>query len=142
MMRTRHWLYWLAAYLLGTTLGFAQVRSTPSNSKPEDQVAKLERDWLAADAKGDSGRLRQIIADDFMGTSPNGSLLNKDDIIPENARPGGFAGATVGETNVRVFGDTGVLMGVINSAGKIHVTLVCQKRAQDWQIIAAQLTQM
>ena len=140
MMRTC--LYLFSVYLLGTAVGFAQVQSNPSNSKPEGQVAQLERDWLAADAKGDSGRLRQIIADDFMGTSPNGSLLNKDDIIPEGAGPGGFAGSTVGETDVRVFGDTGVLMGVINSARKIRVTLVCQRRSQGWQIIAAQLTQM
>lgn len=110
--------------------------------KPEQQVAQLERDWLAADAKGDTARLRQIIADDFMGSSSDGSLLKKEDIIPQGEGPGGFAGATVGETNVRVFGDTGVLMGVINNARKLHVTLVCQKKTQDWQIIAAQLSQM
>jgi hypothetical protein len=45
-----------------------------------------------------------------------------------------------------VFGDTGVLMGVIHtpeSAAKksIRVALVCQKRAQGWQIVAAQLSQ-
>jgi len=49
-------------------------------------------------------------------------------------------------TNVRVFGDTGVLMGVINTGGgpqpkQIRETLVCQKRPQGWQIVAAQLTQ-
>jgi ketosteroid isomerase-like protein len=129
-----------------TIASLAQAQAAPSNtSKPEDQVAQLERDWLAADAKGDAARLRQIIADDFVGSSFNGSLLNKEDIIPEGTGPGGFAGATTGETNVRVFGDTGVLMGIINSAGqpqaqRIHVTLVCQKKPQGWQIIAAQLS--
>jgi hypothetical protein len=52
----------------------------------------------------------------------------------------------VGDTNVRVFGDTAVLMGVINTAGtppkQIHVTLVVQRRPQGWQIIAAQLTRI
>jgi ketosteroid isomerase-like protein len=48
---------------------------------------------------------------------------------------------------VRVFGDTGVLMGMIIRDGQpqakqVHVTLVCQKKTQGWQIIAAQLTQM
>jgi hypothetical protein len=37
-------------------------------------------------------------------------------------------------------------MGVINTGGGpkpklIHVTLVCQKRPEGWQMIAAQLTQ-
>jgi ketosteroid isomerase-like protein len=128
-------------------LSFAQEQPAKSNSKPEDQVTQLERDWLAADATGDADALRRIIADDFIGTSLGGGLLNKEDIIPQGPGPGGFAGATPGQTNVRVFGDTAVLMGIINPADgaqskPIHVTLVCQKKAQGWQIIAAQLTHM
>lgn len=85
-----------------------------------------------------------MIADDFIGSSFDGSLLSKDDIIPQTAKPGGFAGATPGETVVRVFGDTAVLMGVIKPAGPqpkaIRATLICQKRAEGWQMIAAHLT--
>ena len=137
----------LSATLIFRQTVFAQAPAPISTGNPEDQVAQVERDWLAADAKGDAGRLRQIIADDFIGSTFDGGLLNKDDIIPEGSGPGGFAGATPGETTVRVFGDTGVLMGVINTAGKaqakqVHVTLVCQKKPQGWQIIAAQLTQL
>jgi ketosteroid isomerase-like protein len=122
----------------------AQEQATGSKSKPEDQVAQVERDWLAADAKGDAAWLRRIISDDFIGSSFDGGLLGKEDIIPQGSGPGGFAGATPGETSVRVFGDTGVVMGVINTAGEspskqIRVTLVCQKRPQGWQMIAAQL---
>jgi len=128
-------------------LSFAQAQAAGSNSKPEDQVAQLERDWLAADGKGDTAALRRIIADDFIGTSFNGTMLNKGDIVPERPGPGGFAGATPGETNVRVFGNTSVLMGVVNTVGgpeprQIRVTLVCQKKPQGWQIIAAQLTHL
>ena len=129
------------------TLSSAQGQAAASNSKPEDQVAQLERDWLAADAKGDTASLRRIIADDFIGSSFDGTSLSKYDIVPDHPGPGGFAGATLGETNVRVFGDTSVLMGVINTAGgpeprQIRVTLVCQKRPQGWQMIAAELTHM
>lgn len=130
---------------LSVAMSFAQQQAGKSDSKPEDQVAQLERDWLAADTKGDATLLRRLISDDFIGSSFDGQLLNKDDIIPDGTGPGGFAGATVGETKVRVFGDTGVLFGVINTAGKpqplqVHVTLVCQKTPQGWQMIAAQLT--
>ena len=125
-------------------LSVAQQQSTASTSKPEDQVTQLERDWLTADGKGDVAFLRQMIADDFIGSSFDGGLLNKEDIIPQGGKPGGFAGATPGETNVRIFGDAAVLMGVITTAGpqpeQIRVTLVCQKRPQRWQMIAARLT--
>lgn len=57
---------------------------------------------------------------------------------------GGFAGATLGETNVRVFGDIGVLMGMINTdssaqPNQVRVTLVFQRRGQGWQMIAAHM---
>jgi len=128
------------------TLCSAQAPAAASNNKPEDQVAQLERDWLAADAKGDTAWLRRIIADDFIGSTFDGTLLSKHDIVPDHSGAGGFAGATLGETNVRVFGDTSVLMGIIKTAGaepkQIRVTLVCQKRHEGWQMIAAELTHM
>lgn len=124
-----------------TTLSIAQQPAAGSNRKPEDQVTQLERDWLTADGKGDVAWLRRIISDNFIGSTFNGGLLSKEDIIPQGTGPGGFAGATPGNTNVRISGDTGVLMGVINTGGgQVRVTLVCQKRPEGWQIIAAQLT--
>ena len=128
----------------GAALLTAQKPNRGSTVKPEELVKQVERDWLTADTAGDASALRRIIADDFIGSSFNGGVLYKDDIIPQRPEPGGFAGATPGETNVRVFGDTGVLMGFINSAGgpqsnRIRVTLVCQERAEGWQMIAAQL---
>jgi len=137
-------LFVLSAFV-GAALSVAQQPVATSNSTPKDHVIQLERDWLAADAKGDTASLQRIIADDFIGSSFDGRLLFKQDLIPERSGPGGFAGAVPAATNVRIFGDTGVLMGVINtsagsSSSQIRVTLVCQKTTQGWQIIAAQLT--
>ena len=144
MSSTRSIVYLALIICVGATLSFAQQQGAKSNSKPEDQVTQLERDWLAADAKGDATSLRRIISDDFIGSNFEGELLGKEDIIPEGSGPGGFAGAAPGETHVRIFGDTGVLMGIISTGGPqpklIRVTLVCQKTPQGWQMIAAQLT--
>jgi ketosteroid isomerase-like protein len=128
----------------GATVSVAQNAAVGSKGTPEEQVKQVERDWLAADGKGDAASLGRIIADDFIGTSFDGGLLFKADIIPQGSGPGGFAGATAGQTNVRVFGDAAVLMGLVDIGGApsnhIRVTLVFQKRPQGWQIIAAQLT--
>lgn len=144
MFSTRSITYAFLLILVSATFSLAQQSAATSSGTPEDQVTQLERDWLTADAKGDDASLRRIIADDFIGSSFDGKLLSKQDVIPQGG-PGGFAGATPSDTTVRVFGDTGVLMGVIKTAGdpqpkQIRVTLVCQKRSQGWQLIAAHLT--
>ena len=86
-----------------------------------------------------------MIADNFIGSSFDGQLLNKQDIIPDDNKPGGLAGAAPGDTHVQMFGDTGVLIGTVNTGAEpkpnqIRVTLACQQTAKGWQIIAAQLT--
>ena len=146
MMFARPTVSFILTVCLAVALGFAQGQPATANGSAEDQVAQLERDWLAADARGDVASLRRIISDDFIGSGFEGQILSKHDIVPEEAGPGGFARATTANNNVRVFGDTAVLMGLINMAGtppkQIHVTLVCQKKSQGWQMIAAQLTRV
>lgn len=128
----------VSAYIL---CRFTQGQAVHANVKPEDQILQLEHDWLAADAKGDTAKLQAIVADDFMGGSSDGRLLSKQDIIPQRGSAGAFAGAVTKDTTVRVFGDTAVLMGAIKAADseEIRVTMVCQRRASGWQMIAAQL---
>ena len=77
---------------VGVAYGSSQEQAVGSNTEPEDQVTQVERDWLAADAKGDVASLRRIISDDFIGSSFDGSLLNKGDIIPEGTGPAGLLG--------------------------------------------------
>ena len=143
MLCGRPILYLVLLVCFGTTLNFAQKAG--ADSKPEDQLRQMERDWLAADAKGDIASLRQLISDDFIGSSFDGGVLRKGDILPQDTGPGGFAGATPGETDARVFGNTGVLIGVLNMGNgpeskPIRVVLVYQKGSQGWMMIAAQLT--
>lgn len=120
---------------------------TTASMTPEDQVAQLERDWLAADRKGDSAALDRMVANDFLGSAFNGNMLTKQDIMPQGGTPGGLAGVTPSDTSVRVFGNTAVLIGFLikgneASPARTRVTLVCQKRAQGWQIVAAEMARM
>ena len=113
----------------------------------EDQVAHLERDWLAAEAKGDTAAFDQIVADDFIGSAFNGRMLSKQDITPQGGNPGGLAGSAPSDTSVRVFGNTAVLIGFLIKGDaanptRTRVTLVCQKRAQGWQIVAGEMARM
>ena len=135
-------LAFMLLVLAAVSFAFTPRQSPAPNAQPEDRIRQLERDWIDADAQADTTSLSRIVADDFMGGSPDGNLLGKADIIPRGGGPGAFAGATPQETNVRIYGDTAVLMGFIKTADSrlVRVTLVCQKRSNSWQIIAAQLS--
>ena len=87
---------------LAAALTFAQAQAAGAN-KPEDQVTQLERDWLAADAKGDAASLNRIISDDFIGSAFDGAVLSKQDIIPQGTGPGGFAGRPGRDTRASVW---------------------------------------
>lgn len=137
----------LAIVVFTVSSYFAASAQTTASATPEDQVAQLERDWLAADAKGDTALFDRIVADDFIGSAFNGSMLTKQDITPQGGTPGGLSGATPAGTSVRVFGDTAVLIGFLIKGDaanptRTRVTLVCQKRPRGWQIVAGEMARM
>ncbi len=127
---------------------FLLVRGLPLRAaqapRPEDQLVQLVRDWLAADARGDHAALDRLIADDFMGYA-HGNIVSKDDIAPADAPPKtNVTKYSLQESSVRLYGDTGVVMSrvVIEGApppGEFKCTLVFQKRAAAWKMIAAHM---
>lgn len=120
------------------------VRPIAATPNAEDEITKLERDWLTAEANSDMPTLRRLIADDFMGTAFGPSVLTKADVVPSDGGGNRMPKSLLQESTVRVFGDTAVLMGSIVSegtgAGGMRVTTVFQKRPQGWQIIATHMS--
>lgn len=138
----------IAVFLLAVllfALSYAVSRAAAQAPRAEDQLLKLERDWLDADARGDHAALDRVIADDFIGNG-FGNILYKDDVAPADA-PAKPAGTkySVKDSSVRLFGDTGVVMSSVavegpQQPGEFRCTLVFQKRAGSWKMIAAHLS--
>jgi uncharacterized protein DUF4440 len=120
------------------------VRPIAATPNAEDEITKLERGWLTAEANSDMPTLRRLIADEFMGTAFGPSVLTKADVVPSDGGGNRMPKSLLQESTVRVFGDTAVLMGSIVSegtgAGGMRVTTVFQKRPQGWQIIATHMS--
>jgi hypothetical protein len=55
-------IYVVLIFSVGATLSLVQTQAAGSDSKAKDQVRQVERDWLAADAKGDASLLHRIIS--------------------------------------------------------------------------------
>jgi len=110
----------------------------------EAAVLKAERSWLQASQSNDVGTLKEIIADDFVGSGPGGNTITKEMItsIPEGAPP--FSNTKLSDMSVKVFGSTAVVFGKIASTNPVdppitRFAMFYQKRSGQWKMIAAQL---
>src|SRR5262249_32185845 len=52
-----------------------------------DTLTALNRDYTASVQKGDVKRFEEILADDFMCSTPDGSLLDKAEYLKLTAQP-------------------------------------------------------
>ena len=119
--------------------------SSAYGNNVEDQLRRMEQQWLDAAAVPDLPALRKMFADDFMGTAFGPNVLSKEDIIPPDGNTEQhLPKSSLRQSSVRVYGDTAVLMGDVQpqnaGAEGYRVTTVFQKRAQGWQIIAIHMS--
>lgn len=141
------WLGILGLMACISLAAFGRPNSTTSpSSMGEDDFRKLEQAWLDAAAVPDLPALQKMLSDDFMGTSFAGGVLSKSDVVP----PAGMSAnhmptSTLKDSTVRIFGDTAVLMGLVEmhvpqKTEEIRMTTVFQKHAESWQVIAVHMS--
>lgn len=139
MRRTLPNLAFVCALVLST---MAQT-ITGSSADNEGAVVDSVHKWLTAQAALDRKAMEQLIDPKFIGTAFGDTVLTRSDILPDPGQdPGRWNKAVLKETTTRVFGDTGVVMGNISFGGAdpdIRFTLVYQKEANGWRMIAAHL---
>jgi hypothetical protein len=143
----KSWLTVLGLMACVSLVVFGRPNVRPSAARMgEDDFRRLEQAWLDAASVPNLPALRQILSDDFMGTSFGGGVLSKDDVIPA---PGVAANhmpkCTLKDSTVRIFGDTAVLMGQVemeipSKPEQIRMTTVFQKKADAWQVIAVHMS--
>jgi len=53
------------------------------NAKLEATLIQMDRDWTAAELRGDKKAAAMVVADDFWGTQPDGSMQNKTQYLAD-----------------------------------------------------------
>ena len=113
----------------------------------EQAITKLERDWAAASVKADMAATDRIVADDWIGTSWDGQIQPKAQIVDE-LKTGTYKPSSMNVDNikVRVFGDVAVATLTQteksqykgkDSSGRYLYTDVWVKRNGNWQVISS-----
>ena len=145
-------VFGLGLFLLG---GFTSpcIAQDSRWGSPEEETVKLitaaEAKW-ASSACSPQPDLKDVIADDFQGTSPSGRRYGKEEAITTDTKSLA-RDCQLGEVKVRFFGDSiAIAYGAESSMKKdkngketkdcLVWTDTWLKRAGKWQIVAAQDT--
>jgi len=95
----------------GFTPIYGQAKSTAASGTAE-VLKQMERDWSNAQKTGDTGRLNQILADDWMGLGPDGAKSTKKEFL-DNVKSGAakLESFEFGPMDVKVIGTVAVVQG-------------------------------
>jgi ketosteroid isomerase-like protein len=141
-------LFVLAGAALSAAIG--QTR----NPKVEQELLKLQREWLDAYQKHDAAALERIEADDFTLTEADGKVTTKAEDVASirNAKPPQPDDSfDVEDVRVRLYGDTAILMGRVilkyrnkgqMVAERYRYTDTYLKQRGRWRVVASQLTRI
>src|ERR687889_271496 len=119
-----------------------------------ERVERLADEWAAAELRGDTSSLAEILADDFVGVGPRGFTLTKDQWLSRHdtgsLRYESFGHADV---HVRLYGDTAITVcrqsargvyedenGRFDLDDQFRATLVFVKQDESWQLAGLQLS--
>ena len=91
------------------------MQTNVNAQRDRETLAALNRDFVASVQKGDVKRLDEIFADDFMVSTPDGSLLDKAEYLKLVAKPVTISGLVAEDVRIRVLGDFAIIHARFNS---------------------------
>jgi ketosteroid isomerase-like protein len=91
------------------------MQTTANAQRDLDTLTALNQDFFTSVQKGDVPRFDEILADDFMNSNPDGSLLNKTEFLKQTAQPVTISGLVAEDVRIRVLGDFAIIHGRFDS---------------------------
>ena len=108
-------------------------------------ICDSERAWAESVATGNPSAVIRILANDFIGVSPEGKLYRKAEMVAETATAGKvFASNVIGDVLVRFYGNMAIAQGSetwtrkSGEKGRWVWTDTWLMRNGRWQIVAAE----
>lgn len=136
------WVLSVAAYALPAA-GIIPKRETRAVHK---QIESLEMEWRQAQVDNDIAVIANLLADDYVGITANGTVETKSQTIAQ--RKAGTIRITsldLDDLKVRLYGDTAVVTsraelqgvnGQSDISGKYRYTRVYNRRLGQWKIVS------
>lgn len=113
-----------------------------------DVLRDLNGHYIHSVVHSDVARFTEILADDFLCTNPDGSLIDKPQFLRQTAVPVSFTDFDVDDLKIRVLGDVAIIHGRTRFAlkdgrrGRGQYTDVWEKRQGRWLAVSAHVTRV
>jgi ketosteroid isomerase-like protein len=111
-----------------------------------DTLLDLNRDYIRSVQTSDVPRFGEILADDFLCSNPDGSLVDRADFLRQTARPVGISNLEARDVNIRIMGDFAIIHARTTytrpdgGVGSGRYTDVWARRQGRWLAVSAHVT--
>jgi ketosteroid isomerase-like protein len=113
-----------------------------------DVLMDLNRDYIHSVQHSAVGRFDEILAEDFLCSNPDGSLVDRAAFLEQTARPVTISGLEAHDVKVRVLGDVAIIHARTTYAqsdgrpGAGRYTDVWERRDGRWLAVSAHVTRL
>ena len=111
-----------------------------------EALAALNDDYIRSVQQGDVARFRDILAEDFLCSNPDGTLLDKAGFLEQTARPVTISGLATEDVLIRILGDVAIIhartryRSADGEARQGRYTDVWARREGRWLAVSAHVT--
>ena len=111
-----------------------------------DALAALNDDYIRSVQQGDVARFRDILAEDFLCSNPDGTLLDKAGFLEQTARPVTIGGLATEDVLIRILDDVAIIHArtryrtATGEARQGRYTDVWARREGRWLAVSAHVT--
>jgi ketosteroid isomerase-like protein len=110
-----------------------------------DALLALNTDYINSVQRGDVRRFGEILADDFLCSLPDGTLIDRARFLERTAQPATIANLQAHDVNVRLLGDFAIIHGrttftVDGRDASGRYTDVWARRNGRWVAVSAHVT--
>lgn len=122
------------------------MASSTDTRSDHDTLVALNRDYIAAVQSGDVRRFQEILAEDFLCSNPDASLVDKARFLAQTALPVTISGLVAEDVRIRVLGDVAIIHGRTSyrtaDGEQRHgrYTDVWARRGGQWLAVSAHVT--
>ncbi len=122
------------------------MQTTRASRSDLDILLDLNRDYIKSVQTSDVRRFDEILADDFLCSNPDGSLVDRAGFLKQTALPVAISNLEARDVNVRIMGDVAIIHARTTytrpdgRAGSGRYTDVWARREGAWLAVSAHVT--